>query len=672
MKIAIVTFEFEGLTRNGGIGTAYRRLADLLVKQGHVVTVIFMPFCWTKQTRSMRQKNELSIKKFARRKIKIVLPESEPPTFFAIHDSFHITRSYLVYEALKRDKFDVIHVSDNCGLAYFSLLARRCKLAFQDSRFVVGTHGCPLWTAEANGIFSEVSVMTGPLDQRSIEMADYVVSPSAYMLNFRKAKGWHLPADSRVIANVNDLPQLKLRKVKPSLTNKQKTLVFFGRMEKRKGVFMFIKAIENLLLENPEIGVKQPLEVIFLGSSPDLATTSAFEQALDRLNAFGDRLKIRLIQKLSSNDSLDFLASHPGQLVCMPSLLDNFPYVIVEAVERRLDFIASNAGGQAEIILAQDRAKVLCAPTAAAWTEAILNRLSSQRIEARPSLLTLAANRSWLAFHAAIGKSIRRDHRRKKVPAPQPKVSIALISLKEEHSLNTLRDVLLQDYPNLEILLPRDFQVGGLPRHCKTYDPKLRRPSEIANVAKGKYVLFADGGFLQRPSALREWVTACENLSTNEKKYVGFAAVINQLPANKPVGLAIPLPSEATRAMVGQCLGNTFTLWHRRNFLAISRTLEANLSNDLAIRPFIARAVATGLELGTIPLEVITNSPARFIPHWDIEHFVSPIEAFAETNFPTSETLVKSLVAFYNDMRKFRELYYQQTALLEKNRHVSK
>jgi glycogen synthase len=40
MRVGIISFELEGVTRNGGIGTAYRLLADELVKMGAEVTVL--------------------------------------------------------------------------------------------------------------------------------------------------------------------------------------------------------------------------------------------------------------------------------------------------------------------------------------------------------------------------------------------------------------------------------------------------------------------------------------------------------------------------------------------------------------------------------------------------------------------------------------------------------
>ena len=40
-KICIVTPEFVGLSKNGGIGTAMSGLAELLTKAGHHVTVLY-------------------------------------------------------------------------------------------------------------------------------------------------------------------------------------------------------------------------------------------------------------------------------------------------------------------------------------------------------------------------------------------------------------------------------------------------------------------------------------------------------------------------------------------------------------------------------------------------------------------------------------------------------
>ena len=665
MKIAIVTFEFEGLTRNGGIGTAFCRLADLLASKGHQVTVIFMPFAGALTDKTF----DVSVKKFARRGIKIVAPERENPPLNVAYDSFYMSRSYLVYRELKKEAFDVVHASDNCGLIYFSQLAKRSKIAFPTTRFVVGTHGCPKWTAEANGIFSSDSVLLGDLDHLSIEMADHVVSPSAYMLNFREAKGWSLPPDSRVIANTNDLHKFNPRRTpnrakKAKLSSQQKKIVFFGRIERRKGIFLFVKALEQLLWQNLAIGAKKPLEVVFLGSLPDPTQRSAFDNALGRLDHYGRRIKIKMISNLSSAESLAFLESDPRHLVCMPSLVDNLPYVIVEAVERRLDFIASEAGGQSEIISEAYHDDVLCAPTAEAWALALRKRLDAPRIEVKPSKMIARANREWLDFHAELAKDIRQEAKRRrptnKLQVRKPKVSVILTyETPEDERFNSYRSFLTQDYANVELMVPRGMNLqGSLSDKIKLYDANLRSPSAIAGASDAKYLLFLDGGVFERPSALREFVDACEVQGPSAVKCLGFSAIVRHgLFSRNPV-VSLPLPSVATRAMIGHCIANTFALWVRQNFLEISQKTCADLSSDGALRPFVAKGLARGFTMATIPLHCVVSLSDRFLNYGEIENVTPPLSEFIGESHSASDSLLTSVVGFYSDMQKFRQLFY--------------
>ena len=124
----------------------------------------------------------------------IPLPMAHDPR---IHAAWASSVSYHTYVWLKahQNDYDIIHFPECQGLGFYSLLARRQGLAFNDATFVIGTHGPTLWVKEGSQDYVrnlgelEIDLM----ERTSVAAADIVVSPSQYLLNWMKENGWELP-----------------------------------------------------------------------------------------------------------------------------------------------------------------------------------------------------------------------------------------------------------------------------------------------------------------------------------------------------------------------------------------------------------------------------------------------------------------------------------------------
>src|SRR6185437_7828204 len=80
---------------------------------------------------------------------------------------------------------------------------RQAGIAFENTLFVIYCHGPRRWIADIN---SNVAIGDLPsvlgvsiLEQAAVELADVVVSPSAYLLAWMRERGWRLPDQSMVI-----------------------------------------------------------------------------------------------------------------------------------------------------------------------------------------------------------------------------------------------------------------------------------------------------------------------------------------------------------------------------------------------------------------------------------------------------------------------------------------
>jgi glycosyltransferase involved in cell wall biosynthesis len=606
MRIAFLTFEFDGLTKNGGIGTAYRRLAELLANEGHSITIVFLPFGKLREDLFSRKTEIWSkIHQLKRTGFDVVLPEIANNDPKLRNLSFHLRRSWQAYQYLKRQNFDVVHVSDNCGLAYFSLMAKKQRLAFEKTAFVMGAHGSLLWTQEANSQYSVNSLSLAELDKQSVALSDVLVSPSAYMVGYMRKNGWALPKDVRVIPNANAFG--KGSKLTGSVTAQQrsrpkthKSITFFGRLETRKGIFVFLDALQALLDENPKLGTNRQLQVHFLGKDAEPIKGIRTEDLIwDRLAPYLNRLSLAFYPDHSSDDGLKFLAQSRDNLVCMPSLLDNSPYVVLEAIEYGLDFVTSSSGGQSELIHPSGHRSVLFRPTVESLKSILKRRISGPAIRVQPSQSVLQANLRWVQLHQDISKrkkAKRVNRARNKKP---PLVSIVIgaesslnPALEKRELTASLASVLKQDYPRLQICLPEDIRTETTTRKGIrfSYFEKARiadRRALITDVAKGKYILFLDTAVLHSKATLSEWVQAAES-AKSDKKCVGLVG----LEGDKGRFWDVPHVCYGYVAAFSEDVQVRHALW-RRSELAQLISKSANSLEIFPMLPFWGKTIET-------------------------------------------------------------------------------
>src|SRR5262249_22462929 len=159
-------------------------------------------------------------------------------------------------------------------------LAKRQGLAFDDITFMVSTHGPTLWVKEGSQDYLrnlgelEIDFM----ERTSVSAADIVVSPSQYLLGWMQHNGWELPKQTFVSPYV--LPAA-LRSENPPprhQNNKINEIVFFGRLELRKGLKLFCDALDQLCAEP----IEHNFEVTFLGKETQLYGRSSIGYISDR------------------------------------------------------------------------------------------------------------------------------------------------------------------------------------------------------------------------------------------------------------------------------------------------------------------------------------------------------------------------------------------------------
>jgi glycosyltransferase involved in cell wall biosynthesis len=297
---------------------------------------------------------------------------------------------------LRDDPPDVVVAHDFGAPAHSALRLRQAGLAFEDTLFVVFCHGPRRYVVDlspnvALGDLRAV-VGVGVLEQAAVKLADVVVSPSAYLLEWMRGRGWQLPERSLVIpyfTRSEATGEAVAAAARPE-PGPLRRFAFFGRVDEKKGLKTFAAALNALEPER-----LKGLELEFIGKTTRTWTRQRVEALLSE-EAKRALSRIAFATELDQPEALERISS-AGTLVVMPSLQENSPNAVYECLELGIPFIASNVGGVPELIAPDDRPRILFEPTAEALEDTLRGVLAEGRVPgpARPAFERGASLKRW-------------------------------------------------------------------------------------------------------------------------------------------------------------------------------------------------------------------------------------------------------------------------------------
>jgi glycosyltransferase involved in cell wall biosynthesis/predicted O-methyltransferase YrrM len=427
-SVCIVTSEIIGPFKNGGVGTATTGLAETLAADGFRVTVLYTGAMWTPGINLTRWQ-----KHYASRGIELaaLTLDDTRAIIGPLRDrGFAVT--WLVHRWLAAHPFDVIHFNDCGGEGSLSLVAKKLGLAFRDSLLVVALHSPSRWVLELNQTLASDLVLAAfhYAEQLTIACADVLWSPSRYLLDWVAARDYELPR--QIYLQQYAIPQPEARE-RPSLaiepargrTAPPKEVVFFGRLEERKGLRLFCNAIHLLRDELAQRGII----ITFLGKNERCAGMPSLEYIARRASDWSFR--VRTLTDLGQPEALQYLAGG-DKLAVMPSPFDNSPCTIYEALAGGIPFLAARTGGIPELIDASDAAHVLFEYSSDALATALRDALAHGGWIATPAVPQEQARRDWTAMHANWRALLPPND----APAPRPLTIAAIIDHRAGDDLN--------------------------------------------------------------------------------------------------------------------------------------------------------------------------------------------------------------------------------------------
>lgn len=544
LKVCIATEDIVGPIRNGGIGTTYTHLAFLLSEAGHEVTILYL-----RGTHCENGPIDDWVRWYAESGVRFVpvpLPErtrSPAPRW--------LRPMYALYQHLKGEHYDLVHVSEWRGSAYMCLAAKRQGLEFKNTVFCVKASSPWLWNREygLHPMDRTADLVKMYAERRSIELADLVVGGSAHLLRWMLDHGYRLPprrtfVQPNVVRPIRFSSEVNRRRPQPGERVPVWEIVFFGRLEYRKGLDVFCEALHELLSQGVEIPY-----VTFLGkfgaripTHPELTARAYVEE-----QAKAWPFEWQVIEGYQQEQALTYLQEE-GRLAVMPSVIENSTLTVYEATHYGFPFIASNVGGTPELVREDHRQVVLTDPHPVSLSAKIKDALDQGGFVAAPSFDNSGNLALWLNFHANVSTIVDsggwppsdlRERDTDENEAHQtgatlplgtrlPKISACLVLNNDPHRLGPTVDALMRcEGLSLEVVLVNDGSTD--PEACRWIEDQRRKFKQArpdwkiferphfglpaarnfaASRASGDYLLFLDPNAHPKPDGLANFATA--------------------------------------------------------------------------------------------------------------------------------------------------------------------
>ena len=604
-KICIVTPDIVGPMKNGGIGTACYWLARFLAQNGYRVTALYTgPFenGTFAEVRAKYAEDHVDFVSLAELKL-------ARRSYYGIEHYGEVSEQ--VYAFLKGQFFDVVHFQDWQGNGFASIQAKVMGVAFGRTKLVLGVHSPRLWEQEGMRMWPRDPITDFKRDymeKYAIEHADAVWSPSEALLRWLEAHRIVPQGKTRVIRYLIRLDQreegpLSYRAKDPS------HLAFFGRLETRKGLELFTSALNKILDSGKEHGIKR---VTFLGK---IGTVQNGANAYYHLNQMSEKWKARgvewkVIDNYDAFQAIRYIQK-TGAIAVMPSLLDNYPYTVLECLENGIPCLASAVGGIPEMLSPE----VNFEPTIDALCEALVQREARTR-QMRGLYSNEQTKRDWLEYSEALEAEASPIV----VAAGDPRVSICVAYYNYGRYLPHLLTSLKQnDYRNFEVIVVNDGSTD--PASIKVFQELEKELSPrgwkfitqqnqgigatrnfAASQATGEHLIFMDADNVATKKMISTFVKALAHSGADALTCMATVFKGHEYPDEKTEVFYLyrPLGPALEMAMLENVFGDANAIVRKQVFDAIGG-FKTDRSTSFEDWEFFALLALQGYQIDVIP-----------------------------------------------------------------------
>lgn len=602
LRIGIVTPDILGPVRNGGVGTAYWEIANVLAKAGHGVTIFFAPTTDTRvEDFETWQRHYLNHG--------IALVQAKPP-LVNLECQLPLQRSYAIYEQLRRYSFDLLHFPDMHGLGYYSLLGKKMGLDFESTVLAVQAHGPNSWHRQFNeqDLSTHDEILMDYMERKSIELADQVIVSHQAILKWFEQRNW------RIESHVSTLP-LPCRVESSQRVSARETqlrpneIVFFGRIETRKGITTLCDALDLMAKEETP-----PFKVTFLGKPGNVYSGDAIEFVKNSSAAWP--FSITFKTDLDREAAIAYL-KEGKRIAILPYRAETYGYAFEECLQHRIPLLASALPVFTDRVQSESHSSCFFNGSASDLAAHLRTALKEGLTPALPMRTCDEIEKKWVDWHDQLPRAHPKD---KGAPLQGPLVSVCITHRnRSEYLSQAIASIMAQTYQNFEIIvsddasespaaisylssLEKDFSARGwkVIRHSTRSGPGASR-NRAVSAARGEYVLLMDDDNLAAPYELETFVRA--SLKSDSDILTCFFDRIQEKGLTHPSDIIsrwLCLGDDMSSGFFSNVYGDMNSLVRRSAYLKLGG-LNETIDVGCEDWEFFGRAIAHGLKLNVVP-----------------------------------------------------------------------
>lgn len=305
-------------------------LARLFRSCGHEVDVVFANTVIDTQVFS------LNFFRYILKKEKINLVDLHGMDTRIENGFFAPTTAYLAYLKLRERFYDHVFFNDLGGIGYYCFLAQRDFNAFPKTKLSLIYHGPTKWHLLNNEspVDKYTDIILEATERLGFETAPHLIFATEHAKASAKQIGYNMAAHStsRVCMFPFDFkPVSKVR----SVQHQKKQFVFFGRLEKRKGLITVLDAA----LKCKEIFRGGFAGLTFLGSTRFVDETKSDEYLMKWSQVNG--IPIEVFSQADSESAISFLTS-TNSVAILASTAETLGYTLAECIVNDIPYICSD------------------------------------------------------------------------------------------------------------------------------------------------------------------------------------------------------------------------------------------------------------------------------------------------------------------------------------------
>jgi glycosyltransferase involved in cell wall biosynthesis len=244
----------------------------------------------------------------------------------------------------QKGKPDFIEAQDYQGIAYYLTQFKHAGYAFMaDIPILVTLHSPAFIYLEYNRVptYRFPDFWTGEMEKQAIVAADLLISPTRFLVEEIQRYVDLTGKEVRILANPYEGPGNK------ELTGsfQRNKIVYYGKLSPQKGSFELLAYFKELW----DNGFPHPLHIVGgtdIVYHPEMQTMGQLVN--ERYSNYIAKGLLQLHGKIQPSQIKEYLQD--AHVILVPSIVDNLPYVVMEAMSLGKIVLASRQGGQREMI----------------------------------------------------------------------------------------------------------------------------------------------------------------------------------------------------------------------------------------------------------------------------------------------------------------------------------